>query len=226
MARWAMWKGGGWRALSCELAGYFLPVSLAVFFLLVQGCRSAPTSADGPAFERRYGEFTYCSIEVVRQSAGHTCGPACLASVLTYWGPDISERRLIETYPSRQQRPYFLVELRSIAEAEGLKAYVVAMDTRPHDEVEEQILNGRPVLCAVRLPRGLHLFDGVPILGATCRALAWALNPRKDHFVVVAGLKSEEVLLMDPAHGFAAMSWRRFEAAWSKMKYACLLVSN
>jgi hypothetical protein len=31
---------------------------------------------------------------------------------------------------------------------------------------------------------------------------------------------------MDPAQGFAALPWRRFEAAWSRMKHACLLVSN
>ena len=66
----------------------------------------------------------------------------------------------------------------------------------------------------------------MPVLGATCRALAWALNPRKDHFVVVVGLKPEAVLIMDPAHGFAAVSWRRFAPAWSRMKHACLLVSK
>jgi predicted double-glycine peptidase len=145
---------------------------------------------------------------------------------LTYWDIDISEEQILQKYPSRQRRPYLLLELRSIAEAEGLKAYVISMDTQSRSAVEEQIAKGRPLICAVRLPRGLHLFGGVPILGDTCRALAWALHPRKDHFVVVAGLKPQKVLVMDPAHGFAALSWRHFEGAWSRMKHACLLVSN
>jgi len=125
-----------------------------------------------------------------------------------------------------ERRPYLLLELQAIAEAAGLKAYVISMDTEPRQELEEQISKGRPLLCAVRPPHGQYLFDGVPVLGAACRALAWALNPRKDHFVVVVGLKPEEVLIMDPAHGFAVVPWRRFEPAWSRMKHACLLVSK
>ena len=211
--------------LTRELRQSFLLFSLtAVVF--VQGCGSLPTSTDHPSFQRRYGDFTYCDVEVARQSRLYTCGPACLSSVLAYWDVDVSEEQIIQTYPSRERRPYLLLDLRSIAEAEGLKAYVIAMDASSRDAVEEQIGKGRPLICAVRLPGGLHFFDGVPILGATCRALAWALSPRKDHYVVVAGLKPQKVLVMDPAHGFAALSWRRFERAWSQMKHACLLVSN
>ncbi|MBN1359681.1 MAG: C39 family peptidase [Sedimentisphaerales bacterium] len=185
-----------------------------------------PTSTDQASFQRRYGDFVYCPIEVVRQGRHYTCGPACLSSVLAYWDIDISEQQIIQKYPSPERRAYLLLALRSIAEAEGLKAYVIAMDTESRSAIEEQIAKGRPVICAVRVPRDLHFFDGVPILGATCRALAWALSPRKDHFVVVAGLKPHKVLIMDPAYGFAALSWRRFEAAWSQMKHACLLVSD
>jgi len=62
--------------------------------------------------------------------------------------------------------------------------------------------------------RGLRLLDGVPILGAACRALPWALNPRRDHFIVAVGLKPEEVLVVGPAHGFAALSWRAPSLNW------------
>jgi predicted double-glycine peptidase len=145
---------------------------------------------------------------------------------LAYWDIDISEEQIVQKYPSREQRPYLLLGLQSIAEAEGLRAYVISMDASSRSAVEEQIAKGRPLICAVRLPGCLHLFDGVPIVGATYRALAWALNPRQDHFVVVVGLEPQKVLVMDPTHGFAALSWRRFEGAWSQMKHACLLVSN
>lgn len=195
-------------------------------FVLVQGCASLPTKTDEPSFQRRYGDFTYCAVEVVRQSGNYTCGPACLSSVLAYWDVPVAESQILQKYPTQQPRRYLLVELQTIAEAEGLKAYVISMDTEPRREVEQQISKGRPLICAVRPPSGLYLLDGVPILGAACRALAGALSPRRDHFVVVAGLKPGKVLIMDPVHGFAAVPWHRFEAAWSRMQYACLLVSN
>lgn len=206
------------------------PLSFLLFSLtasiFLQGCGSLPMSTDEPAFQRRYGDFTYCDVEGVKQSGRYTCGPACLSSVLTYWDVEASEERIVQEYPSPDRRQYLLFELRSIAEAEGLKAYVVSLDTQPRREIEDQLSKGRPLICAVRLPGGLPLFDGVPILGDSCRALAWALNLRKDHFVVVAGWTPQEVLVMDPSHGFTVLSWRRFQAAWSQMKYACLLISN
>ena len=189
----------------------------------MQGCGALPTSTDEASFQRRYGDFKYCNVEVVKQSRNYTCGPACLSSVLAYWDIDNSEEQIVQKYPSQEHRPYSLLGLRYIAEAEGLKAYVISMD---RSTVEEHIAKGRPLICAVRLPRGLYFFHGVPILGATCRTLAWALHPRKDHFVIVAGSEPQKVLVMDPTHGFAALSWRRFEEAWSQMKHACLLVSN
>lgn len=213
------------RRPACAPRRRFLLLSLMAS-LLVQGCGSLPTNTDEPSFQHRYGDFTYCTVEVVRQSRNYTCGPACLSSVLAYWDVEIPESQILGKYPTREQRPYLLLELRAIAETEGLKAYVISMDTEPRRKVEEQISKGRPLICAVRPPRGLHLCDGVPVLGAIWRAWAWALNPRKDHFVVIVGSKSGKVLIMDPAHGFAAIPWRRFEAAWARMKHACLLVSN
>lgn len=195
-------------------------------FLLMAGCRSSPATTEAPSFQRKYGDFTYCSVQVAGQTTHYTCGPACLSSVLTYWGVELSESQIIEKYPSGERRPYFLVELQAIADSEGLKAYILSMDTQPHSELERQIRKGRPLICAVRLPPGLHLFDGVPILGSGYRALVWTLGRRTDHFVVVTGLKPERVLVMDPAHGFATLSWPRFERAWSQMKHACLLISN
>jgi predicted double-glycine peptidase len=211
--------------LTVDLRRLFLLFSLTAF-ALVQGCASAPANTGEPSFQHRYGDFTHCTVEVVRQSRHYTCGPACLASVLAYWDVELPESQLLRKYPTPKPRPYLLLELRAIAEAEGLKAYVIAMDTQPRRKVEEQISKGRPLICAVRLPGGLSLLDGVPVLGAACRVLTWPLNPRRDHFVVITGWKPGEVLLMDPAHGFAAVPWRRFEAAWSRMKHACLLVSK
>jgi predicted double-glycine peptidase len=202
------------------------PLFSLATLVLVQGCGSLPTSTDEPLFQRRYRGYTYCTVGVVKQSRHDTCGPACLSSVLTYWDIALPESGILEKYPTPEPRSYLLLELRAIAEAEGLKAYAVSMDEEPRHKVEEQISKGRPLICAVRPPIGLYLFDPVPILGPAWRALAWTLYPRKEHFVVVAGLDPQRLLIMDPAYGFATLPWSRFEAAWSQMKHACLLVAQ
>ncbi len=190
-------------------------------------CASMPQTSTGQAFEAKYGEYDYCPIDVTKQTGQYNCGPACLATVHKYWGGDTSVLELLEKYPSAQEKRYLLQELKAISEAEGLKAYALSMEDEPRSELEEQILKGRPLICAVRIPMHLYLLNGIPLIGRNYRALTWALGMRKKHFVVVAGLNLEEnkVLVMDPAYGFTTFSWYRFERAWAKMEYSCLLVS-
>ncbi len=114
-----------------------------IFFLC--GCRSSIQTTETPAFQRKYGDFAYCPVPVAEQTTRHSCGPACLASILTYWDANLSETRILETYPTPERRPYYLVELRAIAEAEGRKAYILSMDTQPRQEAEQQILKEGPL---------------------------------------------------------------------------------
>lgn len=199
---------------------------LATGIFLLAGCRSSLQTTEAPAFQRKYGDFAYCPIQATEQATRYSCGPACLSALLTYWDANMPESRILDDYPTPARRPYYLVELRSIAAAEGRKAYILAMDAQPRNELEQQVLKGRPLLCAVRLPLTPYFLADLPVLGSAITSLAWALPPHKDHFVVVAGLKDEQVLIMDPAHGFATLPWRRFERAWARMKHACLLISN
>jgi len=185
-----------------------------------------PTATTAPTFQRRYDGFDYCAVEATKQTRQDTCGPACLVTLLKYWGKTTSEAELLSKYPGTQEKYYYLLELKAIVAREGLKAYTLSMAEEPRCELEEQILQGRPVICAVRVPRNLYWMDKLPAVRASYRALTWAVGARKSHFVVVAGLKDSRVLVMDPAFGFAALSWRRFERAWGKLKYACLLVSD
>ncbi len=194
--------------------------------LVLQGCSSSPANTADPSFQRKYGHFDYCSLQAVKQNDNYTCGPACLSAVMQYWGVEMSERQIAHKYPSRQEDSYFLFELRSIAAAEGLEAYVFSMQDDPYDELAEQILKGRPVICVVSFPTYQYLFEGVPVFGNSYKELSWTLGSRKDHMIVVVGLKSDKVLIMDPMRGFTQLPWRHFEGAWSRMKYACLLISD
>lgn len=206
---------------------FFLSIlPLLLLGTLLVGCASLPTDTTNPSFQREYGDFAFCPISVVEQTNQSSCGPACLSSVLRYWDKEVSEEELIKKYPNVEGQRYLILELQHIAESEGLKSYVLSMDQKPRAEVEEQILKGRPVICALRLPRHLYLLDRIPLFRTNYRNMTWTLGSRKDHFVVVAGLNPKKVLVMDPAHGFASFSWRRFERAWARMKHACLLISE
>lgn len=191
-------------------------------------CASMPRTTTAHAFARKYGDFDYCPIEVTKQTEQFSCGPACLTTVLRYWRKDASEQRLLEEYPSEQEKLYYLHELRAMAAAEGLKSYALSMTDNPFSELEEQVLKGRPLICAVHIPRHLYGLNGVPILGRNFRNLMWAFGVRKKHFVVVAGLDPDKsrLLVMDPAFGFTTFSWRHFEDAWARANCACLLVSE
>ena len=189
-------------------------------------CASMPSATTAPTFQKKYGGFDYCAVEVTKQTRQDTCGPACLVTLLKYWGKGTSEGELLSKYPGTQQKHYYLLELKAIVSREGLKAYSLSMAEEPRCELEEQILMGRPVICAVRVPRNLYWMDRLPIVRPSYRALTWVVGVRKSHFVVVAGLKDSRVLVMDPAFGFAAFSWRRFQGAWAEMEYGCLLVSH
>ncbi len=50
--------------LTRELRQSFLLFSLTAV-VLMQGCGTLPTSTDEASFQRRYGDFTYCNVEVV-----------------------------------------------------------------------------------------------------------------------------------------------------------------
>lgn len=189
-------------------------------------CASLPPTTEAPAFTRKFSGFEYCLVDVTRQSSQYSCGPACLVTILKYWEKDVSEDYLVDTYPNSEEGGYKLTELKEMAESEGLNAFALAMLSDSKEALKEHILSGRPLVCAMRLPRYLFLLDRIPLVKHNYRAMTWSVGTRKNHFVVVFGLSKKRVLIMDPASGFRVVSWKRFEQAWSKMNYATLLVSS
>ena len=78
-----------------SLALLVLGMSLPV----LAGCAGFPMNTTEPLFQEKYGEFDYCKLEAVKQARETSCGTACLASVMNYWGVQISEEDLLAKLP-------------------------------------------------------------------------------------------------------------------------------
>lgn len=121
---------------------------------------------------------------------------------------------------------YSILELKNIAEENNLVAYAFAMNKEPLIQLENEILKGRPVICAMNYPVMLYFAYDVPIYGPFYRSLIWLMGPRKNHYIVVFGIDSTNFLIMDPAYGFVEITREDFESCWISKSYAVLLCAR
>lgn len=199
--------------------------------LLLAGCVTTPKEADDRSFKKRYQGFQYCSVNAVRQSDQLSCGAAALTAVLNYWKedsrPEFSEKALIAKYPVRSKEGYPILQLREMAIQEGLAAFALTMDSDPWAQLGDQIANGRPVICAVNLPRGRYWGKSIPLVETLDRrAVMTTGNEWMSHYVVVMGRTGQEVLLMDPKYGIVRIRRDEFLHFWRLEKYASLVCSS
>ena len=200
--------------------------SCVLFLIVFTGCASMPTNTEEPLFQKKYGQFAYCGLEITKQYKSTSCGSASLVSVLKYWGLDVTEEEILEEFPMLPKGGYSIAQLKDIATSKGLEAYALAMQSKAIQQLKEQISKGRPVICAARFPRHLYFAYDVPIYGKTYRNLSWMFGRRKNHYIVVLGVKDDEFLIMDPAYGFAILRRKRLEDCWGKKDYAALLCAR
>lgn len=199
---------------------------LGVSLPVLTGCAGFPMNTTEPLFQKKYGNFDYCKLEAVKQARDTSCGTACLVSVLNYWGIEATEEELLAKLPELQKRGCSITELKLVAIAAGLDAYAFSMSDNPEEQLKNQILNGRPVICATRFPRGWYFAYGVPIYGQIYRGLVWAFGSRKNHYIVVFGIKDDDYLIMDPVRGFVSLSRKRLLSSWRQKQYAVLLCAK
>jgi predicted double-glycine peptidase len=197
-----------------------------ILFLALSGCAAMPQDTDEVSFKKKYKGFDYCKVKVVKQVREDSCGTACLTSLLNYWEIETTEQQILSEFPKREGKGHSILELKDIAISKGLFAYAFSMKDKPEEQLKSQIQQGRPVICAMRFPRNLYFGKCVPLYGPIYRWLVWELGPRKNHYVVVFGLKKDEFLIMDPVHGFVALSHRHFHSCWSEKGYAVLLCAR
>jgi len=199
---------------------------LGCCLVLLQGCATAPLDTQNQAFVKKYSAYHYADVSVVIQSRPESCGLACLSAVAQNWDILITEENLLDRYGDKLDHGgSYLTELKTVAQAEGLKAFALAFTPNAKEQLLSQLKKGRPLIAALRLPAHRFLVDKVPILRLTYGFLIQRFGIRKDHYVVVFGYADDEnsVLIMDPELGYYRLSWKEFSGYWENMNYTALL---
>ncbi len=200
---------------------------LCVFFMTgLYGCVSHPQRTSESSFIDKYRRYDYCRLGAEKQDRQYSCGCACLASVFQYWGERTSEAELLREFPGSKKHGYKLSDLKIMAISKGLSAHILAFDSDSKRKLVNQIMKGRPVICAVKYPRGLYFMYDLPLIGKLYREVLWMLGARANHYVVAFGWRDGRVLVMDPAFGYISHSWKRFKECWRDRKYAVLLCAK
>lgn len=136
------------------------------------------------------------SVPFYRQEHSNTCVPACLRMVLEFFGTVQTEDELAKRCGTTLLGTG-RVELAEAATGLGLAAQLA--DYLAHDDVEEHLSQGRPVIAWIDPSL---LYPGV--FGCT-------------HAVVIVGLENDTVRFHDPDAGAdVALAWPQFHAAWDR----------
>lgn len=208
------------------LANILIAASLA----FSAGC--ATSSPDSPAdadFSKRYAGFDYCEVPLTKQTSQKSCGAAALASVIRYWDPgsSVTEPGLLQGHPPSSKQGYPLLQLKEVAESEGLLAFALGMEREPLKQVLEHLAAGRPVIAALELPKGRYFGETVPVIETVDRRTVTGLGEKtKAHYVVVMGSSASRVLLMDPQYGYVDIDRGEFVQFWKAMGYPALVCSE
>ncbi len=195
-------------------------LSVLLLFLL-SGCTSTPIyKLDDERLRQQLTGVIYLKLPFVDQIAGTTCGLATLESVIRYWGILVDQKTLLKKFPPKDAvNGYSLRELKGISENLGLHAFVLAGNP---GMLRKLVSKGRPLIVALKAKPVMQ--EG-SLLPGISRLLNSILMER-EHFVVVAGLDDNRVLVMDPAQGYYFIETRGFNSMWGYMKNASLLIAR
>ncbi|HEY7373209.1 MAG TPA: cysteine peptidase family C39 domain-containing protein [Polyangia bacterium] len=141
-------------------------------------------------------------VPFVRQHAERDCGAAALAMVLRYWGVAVDERSLAAALPAPGERGLRASELRELARARGLDAFLIKGE--PAD-LRGEIERRRPLIVGLARPSGRAAIG---------------------HYEVVIGFDHtrRRILTLDPAAGFRDSSVEEFATEWAGAQQLALVV--
>jgi predicted double-glycine peptidase len=213
------------------LSGFKL-TTLVLCGFVASSCISSRSDLSEREFAARYADFKYCRVPVIEQSSQKSCGAAALACVLGYWleNEPPSEQQLLAKSPPQSEVGYPLLQLRDLARNQGVLSFAVSLDKDPMAQLSSHIARGRPVIVAADVPKGRYFTDGLPLIESLDRRSVPSPLPTagvwKSHYLVVAGISSSEVLLMDPQYGLVTVARDQFESFWKKQVFAALICSG
>jgi ABC-type bacteriocin/lantibiotic exporter with double-glycine peptidase domain len=199
---------------------------VGVLALAGLSCASVERTSRGESFASQYADFTYVELDAVRQSTQSACGAAALSALLNYWGKPVDQARLLALYPSVAKGGYPMIQLREMAKAQGLKAFVVSMKEHPGASLRAHLAKGRPLLLAVECPKGRYFGRPLPVIESFDSETVTPLGAKyKQHYLLVIGYSPAEWLVMDPAHGIVRVQKQDLMRFWRRMHYAAMVSS-
>jgi ABC-type bacteriocin/lantibiotic exporter with double-glycine peptidase domain len=181
-------------------------LGLALLWASAAGCYAGGARAVSPQRASALAAdpaWTFAhDVPFVAQRSDSDCGPAALAMVLGHFGVTSSLAEVVAADPPRDGGVR-AGDLRDLARAKGLSAFVVA---GTFADLFEQLGRGRPVLVGL----------AKPITGG--RALA--------HYEVVVAIdrRDHRLLTLDPARGMSENSLEGFAREWAPTGQVTLIV--
>lgn len=155
-------------------------------------------------------------IPPVIQDDKYSCGVACVASVLFYWGKPFPPDGSLDA--SLFARHLSGKHLKQIADAAGLNAFSYSGSM---GDLYENIEKGRPIIVMIRKPVDPRIrFSNIVLLLIDNDLFGGS------HWVIVVGFNGKaDVIIHDPALGKLVIKRSLFEKWWESKKNLCLLVA-
>lgn len=131
------------------------------------------------------------------------CGPASLASVINYWGGNVTQEEIGAKIYRKELKGSLSLDLLLYAREKGFRAEMIRGDI---ERLKSEILKGRPVIAFINLG-----FRWLP---------RW-------HYVVVFGYddRREELITHSGRERIKRFSYKRFIKMWEKTDYWALIIT-
>jgi ABC-type bacteriocin/lantibiotic exporter with double-glycine peptidase domain len=170
---------------------------------MLAACQTGRGRVVTPAAVAGRGDWTLVEgVPFVGQRSQRDCGAAALAMVLRYWGVPADADGLAAAVPAARERGLRAGELRELARARGLDAFVVKGE--PAD-LRSEIERRRPVIVGLAQRAGRETFG---------------------HYEVVIGFNHalQMILTLDPAAGWRESSLQDFAVEWAGAQQLVLVI--
>src|SRR5439155_25287925 len=117
------------------------------------------------------------SVPPLLQTKRVSCGPACVAAVVAYWGKDYSG--LFSNSPPYLAEDFSAIDLTNLVHALELKPFAYSGSMA---DLEDNVRNGRPLI--VLIPRPNYQHSPEVTLSGVCLENIWEMvAPRYSHWV-------------------------------------------
>lgn len=198
------------RRMCCRI--HHLSVLLLV---AASGCGNARHFEGMRLHDEAAGRFVM--VPPIAQDRTMLCGASACAAVLAYHAVPVSQV-MAQIDESEADRAWSASEIVAVARDVGLEAYFYKGSL---EDALSNVKQGRPVIVLLRGPPRTGRYPSLEWFRETVHMLV-----AEAHWVVLVGWSgAEDVVLLDPAHGYLVMRRCELQEEWQRAHNACVLIS-